>query len=151
MPDPGAVAPPPAVRRRERGHVPGPPPRARPPRNRETDPAAPPKEPPSLSAPPYSSVSALRSVRGYHPSAMRGQRLPWKAVPAAALAGSQLGHLLVYALRLGPEGLAAAGSGAHAYLPSLATALAGAGAGGGLVARPPAAQTRSARTGSIDG
>ncbi|MBJ7596579.1 hypothetical protein [Candidatus Nephthysia bennettiae] len=60
---------------------------------------------------------------------MRGRRLPWKAVPAAALAGSQLGHLLVYALRLGPEGLAATGTGAHAYLPSLATALAGLGGG----------------------
>jgi hypothetical protein len=56
---------------------------------------------------------------------MRGRRLPWKAIPAAALAGSQLGHLLVYTLRLGPEGLAASGSGAHGYLPSLATALAG--------------------------
>jgi hypothetical protein len=64
---------------------------------------------------------------------MRGRRLPWKAVPAAALAGSQLGHLLVYALRLGPEGLAAAGTGAHAYLPSLATALGGL-AGGAFLA-----------------
>jgi hypothetical protein len=60
---------------------------------------------------------------------MRGRRLPWQAIPAAALAGSQLGHLLVYTLRLGPEGLAASGSGAHAYFPSLATAVAG-GAGG---------------------
>jgi hypothetical protein len=60
---------------------------------------------------------------------MRGRRLPWQAIPAAALAASQLGHLLVYALRLGPEGIAASGSGAHGYFPSLATALAG-GAGG---------------------
>ena len=60
---------------------------------------------------------------------MRGRRLPWKAIPAAALAGSQLGHLLVYALRLGPEGLAAAGSGAHRYLPTLLTAVAGVGGG----------------------
>jgi hypothetical protein len=56
---------------------------------------------------------------------MRGRRLPWKAIPAAALAGSQLGHLLVYALRLGPEGLTASGSGAHGYFPALATAIAG--------------------------
>jgi hypothetical protein len=64
---------------------------------------------------------------------MRGRRLPWKAVPAAAVAGSQLGHLLVYALRLGPEGLTASGSGAHGYFPALATALAGIGGGAFLV------------------
>jgi hypothetical protein len=49
------------------------------------------------------------------------------------VAGSQLGHLLVYALRLGPEGLTASGSGAHGYFPALATALAGIGGGAFLV------------------
>jgi hypothetical protein len=65
---------------------------------------------------------------------MRGRRLPWRAIPAAGLAGSQLGHLLVYALRLGPEGLRAAGSGAHGYFPALATTLAGLAGGAFLAA-----------------
>jgi hypothetical protein len=64
---------------------------------------------------------------------MRGRRLPWRAIPPAALAGSQLGHLLVYVLRLGPEGVAASGSAAHSYLPALATAVAG-GVGGVFLA-----------------
>ena len=81
---------------------------------------------------------------------MRGRRLPWKAVPAAALAGSQLGHLFVYALRLGPEGLAAAGSGVHAYFPALATAIAGIGGGAflGVLVVLGAARILAARGGS---
>src|SRR5438105_3633657 len=82
--------------------------------------------------------------------AMRGRRLPWKAVPAAALAGSQLGHLFVYALRLGPEGLAAVGSGAHGYFPALATAVAGIGGGAfmGVLVVLGAARILAARGGS---
>lgn len=65
---------------------------------------------------------------------MRGRRLPWRAIPATALAASQLGHLLVYGLRLGPGALDAQGSGAHAYLPSLAAVVAGLAGGAFLAA-----------------
>lgn len=76
----------------------------------------------------------MRAPGGTIHLAMRGRRLPWKAIPAAALAGSQLGHLFVYALRLGPEGLGSAGSGAHGYFPALAMALAGIAGGAFLAA-----------------
>jgi hypothetical protein len=52
-------------------------------------------------------------------------------MPSGALAASQVGHLVASELRQGPRALGAAGTGAHAYVPTLATVVFG--VAGGLV------------------
>src|ERR1051326_3900912 len=55
------------------------------------------------------------------------------AVVAAALAGSQLGHAIVYVARFGGAAATVQATGAHAYYPAVAGVLSGV-VGGGLLA-----------------
>jgi hypothetical protein len=55
-------------------------------------------------------------------------------MPIGALAAGQLGHLVASELRRGPRALGAAGTGAHAYVPTLATVVFGVAGGLALAA-----------------
>lgn len=49
------------------------------------------------------------------------------AIPLAAVAAAEAGHLLSYSIRFGPGALAAQSAGSHAYLPGLLAMVGGAG------------------------
>jgi len=65
-------------------------------------------------------------------SVVRGSRLRVVAVPAAVLAGSQLGHALANYVRFGLDAGSRQSHGIHAYLPTL-TGVVSAGVGGLLM------------------